>query len=229
MMAVEGPFLAAVIARLAEPKQNLAAYGVAFAIAIVIEAPVIMILSAATALADGDEAFRKLRNFTYALNVGITVGMLLLLLTPAFDLLALEVIGLPPTVAGLTRGALLLLLSFVWLNRRIPGVLIVGIGILCNLLVILSNSGLMPITPETLVEINPGSTFQQWPVGTHYGYSKDIIKLQQATRFWALSDMLVIPPPFPRPTAFSLGDLIVAAGIIVLMQGPSAKAELSKP
>jgi hypothetical protein len=30
MMSVEGPFLAAVIARLAEPKYNLAAYGVAF-------------------------------------------------------------------------------------------------------------------------------------------------------------------------------------------------------
>ena len=32
MMSVEGPFLAAVIARLPEPKFNLAAYGVAFAL-----------------------------------------------------------------------------------------------------------------------------------------------------------------------------------------------------
>ena len=49
MMAVEGPFLAAVIARLAEPEYNLAAYGVAFAFAIIIEAPIIMMLSASTA------------------------------------------------------------------------------------------------------------------------------------------------------------------------------------
>jgi hypothetical protein len=41
MMSLEGPFLAAVIARLAEPKHNLAAYGVAFALAILVEAPVI--------------------------------------------------------------------------------------------------------------------------------------------------------------------------------------------
>ncbi|MFI5142626.1 MAG: hypothetical protein ACHQHM_01210, partial [Thermoanaerobaculales bacterium] len=50
MMAVEGPFLGAVIARLAEPKYNLAAWGVAFSFAMLVEAPIIMMLSAATAL-----------------------------------------------------------------------------------------------------------------------------------------------------------------------------------
>ena len=44
MMALEGPILAAIVARLAEPKVNLAAHGVAFAIAIIIEAPVIMMM-----------------------------------------------------------------------------------------------------------------------------------------------------------------------------------------
>jgi hypothetical protein len=48
MMAVEGPFLAAVIARLAEAKFNLAAYGVAYAVALLVESPVIMLMSAAT-------------------------------------------------------------------------------------------------------------------------------------------------------------------------------------
>ena len=38
MMAVEGPFLAAVIARLGDPKFNLAAHGVAFAFALVVAA-----------------------------------------------------------------------------------------------------------------------------------------------------------------------------------------------
>ena len=51
MMALEGPFLAAAIARLPDPKLNLAAHGVAFAIAIVIEAPVMMMMSTSTALA----------------------------------------------------------------------------------------------------------------------------------------------------------------------------------
>jgi hypothetical protein len=48
----------------------------------------------------------------------------------------------------------LLLLLFVWLNRRQVGVLLVGLGVVCNLVVILANGGFMPITPQTLVRIN---------------------------------------------------------------------------
>jgi hypothetical protein len=114
----------------------------------------------------------------------------------------------------------LLLLVFVWRNRRLPGILIVGLGVVCNLLVILANGGLMPIAPETLVRINPDSTLGWWSTGTHYGYSKDIILVQARTRLWLLSDTLVLPPPFPWPTAFSLGDLAIAAGIVLLLQGP---------
>jgi hypothetical protein len=114
----------------------------------------------------------------------------------------------------------LLLLAFVWCNRRLPGVLVVGLGVFCNLLVILVNGGFMPISPETLVQINPGSSLDQWTVGFHYGLSKDIILLRQDTALWLLSDVLVLPSPFPWPTAFSLGDLITAAGIVALLQAP---------
>ena len=75
MMAVEGPFLAAVIARLAEPVYNLAAYGVAFSLALVVEAPVIMLMSAATALARNRLSYVRLRTFTHLLNAGVTVAI----------------------------------------------------------------------------------------------------------------------------------------------------------
>jgi hypothetical protein len=116
----------------------------------------------------------------------------------------------------------LLLLAFVWRNRRLVGIQIVGLGVVCNLLVILANGGFMPISPDTLVRINPGSTPDQWPAGYHYGHSKDRIVLRDNTRFWALSDILVLPPPFPWPAAFSLGDLLIAVGIGVLLQGPGS-------
>ncbi len=121
--------------------------------------------------------------------------------------------------------SLLLLLAFVRRNGQLPGILIVGVGVVCNLLVIMANGGFMPIAPETLVQINPGSTLDQWSVGFHYGFSKDVILLRQETGLWPLSDMLVIPPPFPWPTAFSIGDLLIALGIVVLLQGPAEPAQ----
>jgi len=122
----------------------------------------------------------------------------------------------------------LLLLAFVGLNWQSTAVRIVGLGVLCNLIVIVANGGLMPITPETLVQINQGSSLAQWPAGAHYGYSKDIILLRQDTALWLLSDILVLPPPFPWPTAFSLGDLIISGGLILLLQGsPTSPRVLS--
>lgn len=112
-----------------------------------------------------------------------------------------------------------LLLTFVWRNRRLLTVLIIGIGLISNFLVIAANGGFMAITPDTLTRINPGTTAEQWPVGEHYGRSKDIIETQAETRLWALSDILVLPAPFPWPTAFSVGDVTVAAGIVGLLQG----------
>ncbi len=101
MMAVEGPFLAAIIARLADPKFNLAAYGVAFAFALMVEAPVIMMMSASTALADNATNFRRLRAFTYWLNAAITGAMVLMLIPPVFRFLMQDVMGLPDQVTDL--------------------------------------------------------------------------------------------------------------------------------
>lgn len=112
MMAVEGPFLAAVIARLPDPKFNLAAYGVAFSLAIMVEAPVIMMMSASTALVDSAGNYRRLRNFTWYLNLLITAVMLILIFTPAWDLFVLKLIKLDPEVARLTHTSLIILLPW---------------------------------------------------------------------------------------------------------------------
>jgi progressive ankylosis protein len=112
MMAIEGPLLTAIIARLADPKLNLAAYGVAFALAIMVEAPVIMMMSASTALADSAENFRRLRNFTWILNVGITVVMVVLVFSPAWSLVIHQWMRLDPQVAALTHTSLIILLPW---------------------------------------------------------------------------------------------------------------------
>jgi hypothetical protein len=112
MMSVEGPFLAATIARLAQPTENLAAFGVAFAAAIIIESPVIMLLSASTALVVDRGSFLALRRSTYQLNAAITALMLIVLAPPVFAWTFGRLLALPPVVTELTYGALWLLLPW---------------------------------------------------------------------------------------------------------------------
>ena len=66
MMAFEGSFLSAVIARLAEAKFNLAAFGVAFAMTLFIEAPVLMLVSASNSLVRDWQAIPKCATFPWA-------------------------------------------------------------------------------------------------------------------------------------------------------------------
>ncbi|MCJ7680433.1 MAG: hypothetical protein MUP70_06900, partial [Candidatus Aminicenantes bacterium] len=112
MMAAEGPFLAAVIARLAEPKFNLAAYGVAFSLGIFIEAPIIMIMSASTALVKDWSSYLRLRNFTNFLNAVLTFLILLVCLPPVFQVVAVRLIGLPAEVVRLTQQAVIFLIPW---------------------------------------------------------------------------------------------------------------------
>lgn len=127
MMAAEGPFLAAVIARMIEPKINLAAYGVAYSLAIIVEAPIIMIMSATTALYKNKDSFLKLRNFTYSANALITLFMLILVIPPVFFYFAESIIGLPHNVAELTHAATIVFLPWpaaIGYRRLYQGILI---------------------------------------------------------------------------------------------------------
>ncbi len=127
MMSVEGPFLSALIARLDEPIHNLAAYGVAFAFALIIEAPVIMMMSASTALVRDSYSFNKLKRFTYFLITGITLLMLIMVIPSIFYFIAEDLIGLPKRVSYLTHIATIILLPWpaaIGYRRFYQGVLI---------------------------------------------------------------------------------------------------------
>ncbi len=127
MMSVEGPFIAAVIARLGDPEFNLAAYGVAFSLALVIESPIVMALSAATALVRDRQSFVTLRRFVYSLNAAITAAMLLLLVPPVFRWITIGLMDLPEAVARLTYQATAVLLPWpaaIGYRRFYQGVLV---------------------------------------------------------------------------------------------------------
>ncbi|MDP4190772.1 MAG: hypothetical protein Q8858_04400 [Bacteroidota bacterium] len=127
MMSVEGPYLAAIIARMAQPKFNLAAYGVAFSFAMIVEAPIIMIMSASTALVKDYHSFKKLKTFTYSLNALITCLIVLFILPPVFNFIAGKVVKLPGEILGLTHIATIILIPWpasIGYRRFYQGILI---------------------------------------------------------------------------------------------------------
>jgi len=129
LMAIEQPFLTAIIARLPQAKFNLAAFGVAYAFALIAEAPVIMLMSATTALVTDHSSFQRMRRFTFLLNAGVTAVLLLILIPPVFAFIMKDLIGLTDPVRNLTAPALLLLAPWpaaIGYRRFHQGVLIRG-------------------------------------------------------------------------------------------------------
>jgi len=127
MMSAEGPFLAAVIARLPGPKENLAAFAVASALAWIVESPIIMMLSASNALVRDGVAYRKLLRFSNALNAAVTAIMALLIVPPVFKVVAQGAMGLTPDVAGLAGGSMIFLVLWpgaIGFRRFYQGILI---------------------------------------------------------------------------------------------------------
>ncbi len=127
MMSVEGPFLASIIARLADEKVNLAAYGVAYAFALIAESPIIMLMSASTALCKDRDSYLKLRNFSVVLSIGVTLLLMIFLIPPIFNLFVHTLVGLPDSIANLVHTTLLCLLPWpgaIGMRRFYQGLLI---------------------------------------------------------------------------------------------------------
>ena len=120
--------------------------------------------------------------------------------------------------------SLLLFLVFVWLNRRLPGMPVLIIGLALNLLVILANRGWMPISPQTASQLIDGNVLQIQSLGSRFG-QKDILLPPQDMHFEYLSDRFLLPDWFPYKVAFSLGDTLIALGVFWLLAKPPEKTE----
>lgn len=127
MMALEGPILTSFIARLSDSTFNLAAYGVAHPLAMLIESPIIMMLSASIALVKDGESYRKLRKFSTALNGMVTLLMLILVVPPVFNFVASTLLQLPPEIEWRTHIAFMILIPWpaaIGFRRFYQGILI---------------------------------------------------------------------------------------------------------
>lgn len=115
LMACELPALSAVVARLINPEIELAAYGsVILPIALVIEAPIIMLLSASTALSRDRASHGELRRFAHRSGLILTLLHLLIALTPLYDVVVGGWIGAPPPVLEAARVGLVIMTPWTW-------------------------------------------------------------------------------------------------------------------
>jgi len=128
LMSVELPLLTAVVGRLPDETTHLAAYGsVVFPMALVIEAPIIMLLAASTALCTHRRAYLQVRRFMLAAGGALTACHALVAFTPLFDVLADQVLGVLEAVRESARVGLRIMLPWTWAiaSRRFQqGVLI---------------------------------------------------------------------------------------------------------
>lgn len=114
-MSLEQPALAAVVARLADPEIHLAAYGgVVFPLALIIEAPVIMMLAASTALSKDRASYLSLQRFMHRLSAGLTATHALMAFTPLYDVVVVGVMGVPPEIVEPARIGLQIMTPWTW-------------------------------------------------------------------------------------------------------------------
>lgn len=115
LMSVEGPAHSAVVARLSNPEINLAAWGgIVFPLALIIESPVVMLLSASTALSRDWEAYRRLRRIAMVLGGILTVVHIAVAFTPLYDIVVRYIIQAPEVTIEPGRLGLMIMTPWSW-------------------------------------------------------------------------------------------------------------------
>jgi hypothetical protein len=144
MMGAELPALSAVVARLAYPEIHLAAYGgVVFPLSLIIESPIIMLLSASTALSKDWASYLKLRRFMMRAGALLTALHILVAFTPLYYVVVGGIIGAPAEIVAPARIGMMIMTPWTWsiaYRRFHQGVLIrfghsraVGLGTVIRL------------------------------------------------------------------------------------------------
>lgn len=109
-------------------------------------------------------------------------------------------------------------LAVVVANLRVPGLAVVAVGAISNLVAILANGGYMPVSADALVALGLDPA-------TGYSNSAALDHVALAP----LTDIFALPVWVPFANVFSIGDVIIGIGIVIAMIGAMRDARLGPP
>jgi hypothetical protein len=106
----------------------------------------------------------------------------------------------------------LVVLAAVLRNRRLPGLKLIGVGAISNLLAIVANGGYMPADAAALAfaGLDPAT-----------GFSNSIVTNRAV--LGPLTDVFAMPDWMPFANVFSIGDVLIGAGIVVAIAAGMAR------
>jgi hypothetical protein len=107
-------------------------------------------------------------------------------------------------------------IALVWLGRnvRIQGIPCVTLGGLSNLAAILANGGRMPVDAVLLSRARGAAAAAAIALGQ--SPSNSVLATDQTRLLW-LTDRFLLASPFPFPTVFSVGDVLIGVGVAWLI------------
>ena len=124
--------------------------------------------------------------------------------------LAIEVVLVKVPLPGALAPVLhvmtyLVALGFVWANRHIPRILLVAAGAAANGITIALNNGVLPASAGAVASAG---------IESHTTFANSAV-IDHPTLPW-LGDVFAWPAPLPLANTFSVGDVLIAIGVVLI-------------
>jgi hypothetical protein len=95
-------------------------------------------------------------------------------------------------------------LGFVWANRAIRGIMLVAAGAAINGITIALNGGVLPASPSAVAAAG---------IDAHRAFANSAV-VSHPILPW-LGDVFAWPAPLPLANTFSVGDVLIALGVLL--------------
>src|SRR6266536_1032352 len=144
----------------------------------------------------------------------VAIVLMSALAVPLFGgrLSALTVPGVPESLRPLIQlGSYPIAGVFVIANRHLPGMLLIGLGALLNLIAMSANGGVMPASAAALDQAG-------LPLHRDTYVNSTLVR---DPRLPFLGDVFAIPEPVPLHNVFSVGDVCIGLGVVIAVHGLS--------